>query len=517
MKTSHVIAAMLCLAAIAGGVFAYRTMRTPPVLEPSAILAVGTDDVLVSHRSELGDVTELELLHARDGASVWRAPMPPIQPEASALAVSGGLAVMASQADRGGSGAMLIAISVADGHTKWTAKVEQGLRAIWAEKGAVVVSTHESSLRAFDLETGVARWEAKGVAEQHAPIFVGGSLIFPTAHALQPALRVVDLRSGAARDVPRGLRWPGAVVDDRYYAIHGAGGGDELAGAAALATGRDPVLPDAEARLDVAAKGTVLAELMLATGSVEPVRIGDAPVTLPDHCVRGTFFTLWKDRVVCDLYSPNRGDDEKPLVSRSWKQVAGPRELQPAPGFRFWGGGSSEHEWLHRDDWPFLAARTRFVPMVQNELRTDNARLCVLDLEELRLTWCSERTITQDKVEIYGWLHIETRGDVHLIHLPLRKTARASVGPLLVLDGNTGKFRGAVDLRAPPPHDIGGFPSLLSHPAPRSGPILVVARDGFLFGLDLATLTLTFQRGPVRLTVMSAISEAESLLGQLPR
>jgi hypothetical protein len=499
---------------IAAAVVGYRATRSPPELKPSAIVATrlaGEDapGVVVAHRSETGTVTELELLRARDGRAVWRTPAPSIRPEDQALAVADGVVAMAGQ--NPARGTTLHAFGAADGQKRWSAEIAESTDRLSIERGTLLVQTSKG-IAAFELATGKPRWDVAGVTSHYAPISVGGFLVAPTEHATLPALRLVELASGRVTDIGRGLRWPGVALGDRYYTVHRPGRGGEALVSAALLAGETP--PDAGARPAVAIAGVsgsrpILVELVLATGEIRPVRIGAAVVSLPEGCEEGTFFTIFEDKVLCDH------DKGGALFSRSLKSAETTSELRAEAGFRFWGGGASQREWVDRDRWAFLAARTRFVPMVQNEQGTDDARVCVLDLEETRLVWCSARKIADSAIHIYGWLHIESRDDVHLIHLPLRPLPfTGGAGPVIVLDGKTGKVRGAIDLRAP---TLPGFPSLLGRPAPRSGDVLLTERAGFLFGLDLTRLTLSFQRGPAPIAVSSALAEAESILGPLPR
>jgi hypothetical protein len=116
----------------------------------------------------------------------------------------------------------------------------------------------------------------------------------------------------------------------------------------------------------------------------------------------------------------------------------------------------------------------------------------VLDLDETRVTWCSKNPILDEQIHIYGWLHIQRRGDLHLVHLPVHQAPYRWRGPLLVLDGTSGRFVGAVDC-----------PSV-STGDPRAGDLLVLIDQGNTLNVALRGRT-------------DALAEAETLLGSIPR
>jgi hypothetical protein len=290
-------------AAVAG--YRYRATPSPRELTPSAIVATrlaGEDapGVVVAHRSETGAVTELELLRARDGRAVWRAPAPSIRPEDQALAVGEGVVAMAGQNPTRGT--TLHAFGAADGQKRWSAEISESTDRLSIERGTLLVQTSKG-IAAFELATGKPRWDVAGVTSHYAPIAVGGFLVAPTEHATAPALKLVDLASGRVREIGRGLRWPGVAIGERYYTVHRPGRGGEPIISAALLAGETP--PDGGVRPAVAIAGVsgsrpVLVEVDLATGEIRPVRIGAAAVSLPEGCEEGTFFTIFEDKVLCD-------------------------------------------------------------------------------------------------------------------------------------------------------------------------------------------------------------------------
>lgn len=463
-----------------------------PPMSPGAVIAVpGAEPrILVAHRSRLGERAELELVRARDGSTIWKTPMPTLGPDARSIAVDeGGIVALA------GNDTKLVGVDPASGAVRWQTPFDGHADEMWIHAGVVVVralATGETPLWAFDLETGQRLWKSALVSSQYAPVFTGEHLVIPMEHTRHPALRFIALRTGAASALGSGLVWPGVATDATYTSIFAPGeGGEPLVTTRLLAFGS----PDSGAGPPPLADGSPrvgLVSIDVAKGEMKRL------VDLPADADAGSFFARWKDHVLF------LAEKETAFVSAPSDGHGESRVLAAPEGYRFWTGGVTHAIWRHREAWPYLAPRTRFVPMVLNRVETDAAKVCVIDLDEHTFTWCAERDIPASNGP-WGWLSATTRGTFHFFAID---------DALLVLDGVTGKAKGAFTLHSAD-GKLRGWPEPLDHAA-LAGEVLSARHEEYAWAVDITTRTLAWQRGPSAITIRDARSTVISALGSVP-
>ncbi len=375
-------------------------------------------------------------------------------------------------------------------------------------------------LIALDRETGRRLWTSAPVPWAYDPIGAGRSLLVPARHASRAPLWSIDRRTGAAREIPGGLEWPGVTRGADYWALRWSGGaGSDIVSQRALREG--PGVPEAS---PIAAGPPRMQLVALAdgTGEPRPVLRDGAPVAVPAACFDAHFFGVGRDRIVCTevndeyrwiltaIWSERIEGDPRP-----WRIDLGDAREEPTA----WTGGFDEWKAQERAGSPWLPIETRFVPMAVR--RGGRSRLCVLDVDDGRFSWCSE--VVEAEPAPLAQLGMARRGDVHLVRLVLEDAGptKSSPAALLVLDGATGRFRGAValDRKAGAAGTLRGAPPVRDDPPDRVGDLLVGRWSGHAFALDLRTLRLAWSAGPrgVRLEAISALEEVERLLGALPR
>ncbi len=479
-----------------------------------AMVTVGPGAVAIAHRAgSEAPTTEVDLVDPASGTARWRATVAAMEASEDALLATADTLVAVARGE-GRTPPSLIGLDLANGTPRWQRVLERWpaevviFSGMWAHEGVLVVrasSGDTARLIGLEARTGAELWHTDAVSSHEAPIFVGAWLLVPTRHATQPPLRLVALRSGETRGVGAGLAWPGLVNEDRYLALFSPGARAEaLVSAETLrGGGPDPQPATATTPWTGPRSGVHLVALDLATGALAPQGL-----TVPDGCADPTAFFQRGDRVFCTFRDG----------TSMWSSVAGDatttRVIAPDEGWRIWDGGSVERRWRRPETLAFSSTPGRYAPLVLNERGTDDARVCVLDLDEVRLAWCSEREITDEQIHIYGWLHIHRRAELHLIHLPVHHAPSHHHGPVAILDGNTGRFVGALELRTG--GLLPGWPGV-STGHPRAGDVLVSSVGPFVWGVDLRRRTLTFQRGPQPIELVDAVADAERILGPLPR
>lgn len=480
-------------------------------MKPVAVLAVtvaGDDGyIVIVHRDMYGDHAALECVHARGGAPLWKLALPDLSPDAM-VAGEGTIATARWRKNPEGTipRASVVAVDVATGLVRWEVPVPKTPGTMWIHHGVLVLrlgGSDETSLGGFDLASGAKLWEALSFAPQHAPVFVGEHLIAPARHATSSPLRVVHVRTGEARDVGSGLTWPGLARGADYVTVIAPGeGGDLLVTPEAL---RDPARALAEAGAAPAAANdgtTTVGLTALSPASGQLLRMSD----VPPECAGSSFFSIWNERIVCDVAKSTT------LISRPIGGSA-ERTLDAPAGYRFWAGGASERRWEHRAGWPYLAPVTRFVPMVLNQVPGDDAKLCVIDLDTLTFAWCSPREVVDMGYTPWGWMSVTSHGDLHFVHLA--RGADHKKAAVLVVDGRTGKARGAVTLRTKS-GALSGWPAWRMTEWTRSGDVLAARADAFAWGIDLGSLSVSWSRGPEPVEIVDARAEVEAILGSVP-
>lgn len=276
-----------------------------------------------------------------------------------------------------------------------------------------------------------------------------------------------------------------------------------------------PIIPAGDSLYSFLWQGNraLLARLSPTDAQVEPVEVGGATIALPElSAPQGVVAISDSDLWV----AVGKGSQRNSLTRISLKD-GGKFTLPFADGF---GPGElgilDPLVW----DWPELSAygrlKARYLPLV---LRKDQPgdktlyRLVVLDTKEMKITWRSKPT---DVLTLFPLSDIYAKSGRYFFVVSLPHPKRGfPLQTMLVLDGASGKFRGAFYAR---------FKQkkwrFENYPKPMPANFTDDALWGFLnaqaWRIDLATLKLQ-KYGLGKIELVPAWKRVEAFLGPLPR